>query len=471
VPFDAAYKLMATFHDLPVAAGGERMLRCFVKGAPDVLLARSASYIDVDGAARPLGEGRDLVLAENERLASEGMRVLAVARRDVPATAVEGHDDHLHLVAELELLALVGIVDPPRKEARDAIKLCKDAGIRVRMITGDHAVTAAAIAGQLGIEGRALTGAEFAAMTDEELNAAVEDIGVVARVAPEDKVRLVSTLKAQGNVVAMTGDGVNDAPALTRADIGVAMGITGTEVTKDAAEMILTDDNFATIVTAVQRGRALYDNLMKYVRVQMVFLAGFILTFVGAGIFTIADGQPLLPLQILWINFATDVVLALGLGFDAETPGLMQRRPRPTDQPVVPVPLGLRLGFAGLLIAIGTLSVVAWAEDRYGLATATTMGLVTTGLLHIAAAIEWRDPIHSIFNRATIANGRFNVLVLLAFVLTFLATTIGGLQRMLDTVELDGDQWRACLVAVIGYLVLAELGKFILRHTQKGAIA
>jgi Ca2+-transporting ATPase len=471
VPFDAAYKLMATFHDLPVAAGGERMLRCFVKGAPDVLLARSASYIDVDGAARPLGEGRDLVLAENERLASEGMRVLAVARRDVPATAVEGHDDHLHLVADLELLALVGIVDPPRKEARDAIKLCKDAGIRVRMITGDHAVTAAAIAGQLGIEGRALTGAEFAAMTDEELNAAVEDIGVVARVAPEDKVRLVSTLKAQGNVVAMTGDGVNDAPALTRADIGVAMGITGTEVTKDAAEMILTDDNFATIVTAVQRGRALYDNLMKYVRVQMVFLAGFILTFVGAGIFTIADGQPLLPLQILWINFATDVVLALGLGFDAETPGLMQRRPRPTDQPVVPVPLGLRLGFAGLLIAIGTLSVVAWAEDRYGLATATTMGLVTTGLLHIAAAIEWRDPIHSIFNRATIANGRFNVLVLLAFVLTFLATTIGGLQRMLDTVELDGDQWRACLVAVIGYLVLAELGKFILRHTQKGAIA
>jgi Ca2+-transporting ATPase len=471
VPFDAEYKLMATFHRM-TDAGGSPVVRCFVKGAPDVLLARSTHYLGADGvraALAPDDPGR--VLTENDRLAGEGLRVLAVARRDLDPQSFDPGADLLAEVADLEFLALVGIVDPPRKEARDAIALCKDAGIRVRMITGDHATTAAAIAGQLGIEGKALTGAEFAAMSDEQLLADVGDMGVVARVAPEDKVRLVSILKRQGNVVAMTGDGVNDAPALTRADIGVAMGITGTEVTKDAAEMILTDDNFATIVTAVQRGRALYDNLMKYVRVQMVFLAGFILTFVGAGIFTIADGQPLLPLQILWINFATDVVLALGLGFDAETPGLMQRRPRPTDQPVVPVPLGLRLGFAGLLIAIGTLSVVAWAEDRYGLATATTMGLVTTGLLHIAAAIEWRDPIHSIFNRATIANGRFNVLVLLAFVLTFLATTIGGLQRMLDTVELDGDQWRACLVAVIGYLVLAELGKFILRHTQKGAIA
>ena len=200
------------------------------------------------------------------------------------------------------------------------------------MITGDHATTAAAIAGQLGIEGRALTGAEFAAMPDEQLLAELDGIGVVARVAPEDKVRLVSILKEQGNIVAMTGDGVNDAPALTRADIGVAMGITGTEVTKDAAEMILTDDNFATIVTAVEGGRGLYDNLMKYVRVQMIMLAGFILLFVGAGIFDIANGTPLLPLQILWINFAIDVLLAFGLGLrradaraDAATPPIAGR--------------------------------------------------------------------------------------------------------------------------------------------------
>ena len=401
VPFDAEYKLMATFHRMD--DGGRPVIRCFVKGAPDVLLARSTRYFGEEGVTGELaGDARDRVLAENDRLAGEGLRVLAVARRDFDPDTFDPAGDLLGLVAELELLALVGIVDPPRKEAKDAIALCKAAGIRVRMITGDHATTAAAIAGHLGIEGRALTGAEFAALTDDELDAQVDEIGVVARVAPEDKVRLVSTLKGQGNIVAMTGDGVNDAPALTRADIGVAMGITGTEVTKDAAEMILTDDNFATIVTAVEGGRGLYDNLMKYIRVQMIMLAGFILTFVGAGVFTIADGVPLLPLQILWINFAIDVLLAVGLGFDAATPGLMERKPRSPDDPVIPRALGMRLGLAGLLIAVATLVVVDWAEGRHGLAIATTMGLTTTSLLHIAAALEWRDPSRSVFNRATV---------------------------------------------------------------------
>jgi Ca2+-transporting ATPase len=334
------------------------------------------------------------------------------------------------------------------------------------MITGDHATTAAAIAAQLGIEGRALTGAEFAALPDDELHDQVGDIGVVARVAPEDKVRLVSILKEQGNIVAMTGDGVNDAPALARADIGVAMGITGTEVTKDAGEMILTDDNFATIVAAVEGGRGLYDNLMKYVRVQMIMLAGFILTFVGAGVFDIADGVPLLPLQILWINFAIDVLLAVGLGFDEPSAGLMRRRPRSPDEPVIARALGVRLGVAGLLIAIGTLAVVAWGDDRYGLAVATTMGLVTTSLLHVAAALEWRDPRQSAFRRETIANGRFNMLMLAAVALTLLVTTLPLLQRIFDTVDLDGHQWRACLVAVAAYVALTEAGKFVLRRLQ-----
>ena len=334
VPFDAEYKLMATFHEMD--DDGSTVVRCFVKGAPDVLLARSTRYMATDGSSAPMAnEHRERVLSENDRLAGEGLRVLAVARRDFDPGSFDPAGDLLALVSDLELVALIGIVDPPRKEAKDAIALCHDAGIRVRMITGDHATTASAIAQQLGIEGRALTGAEFAAMPDEQLLAEVDDIGVVARVAPEDKVRLVSILKQQGNIVAMTGDGVNDAPALTRADIGVAMGITGTEVTKDAAEMILTDDNFATIVAAVEGGRGLYDNLMKYIRVQMIMLAGFILTFVGAGIFDIANGSPLLPLQILWINFAVDVLLALGLGFDAPSPGLMSRRPRSPSEPVI----------------------------------------------------------------------------------------------------------------------------------------
>ncbi len=457
VPFDAEYKLMATFHEI------EGAIRCFVKGAPDVLLARSTTYRDVDGANNPIDDKGQRALTENDRIASEGMRVLAVARRDFDPKTFDPDGDLLALVNELEFLALIGIVDPPRKEAKDAIAKCKDAGIRVRMITGDHATTAAAIAGELGIEGRAMTGAEFAAMPDEQLLGELDSIGVVARVAPEDKVRLVSLLKGQGNIVAMTGDGVNDAPALTRADIGVAMGITGTEVTKDAAEMILTDDNFATIVEAVEGGRGLYDNLMKYIRVQMIMLAGFILTFLGASIFNIANGAPLAPLQILWVNFAVDVVLAFGLGFDAPTPGLMKRKPRSPDDPVIGRALGARLGFAGLLISIGVLIVVSWGETRYGLLVATTMGFTTTALMHIVASLEWRDPYHSIFNRATIANGRFNLMVLLALVFTFMATTINGLERILETVDLTGAQWRACFLAVLGYLVLAELGKVIFR--------
>ncbi|MFC8923278.1 cation-translocating P-type ATPase [Cellulosimicrobium sp. NPDC057127] len=459
VPFDAEYKLMATFHEIDGA------IRCYVKGAPDVLLARSATFLTADGTTAPLDDdARARVARENDGLAREGMRVLAVARRDVARADLGG--DLLPLVRDLELLALVGIVDPPRREARDAITECKEAGIRVRMITGDHVTTAAAIAGQLGIEGRALTGAEFAAMPDAQLDAEVDSIGVVARVAPEDKVRLVDVLKRRGEVVAMTGDGVNDAPALARADIGVAMGITGTEVTKDAAEMILTDDNFATIVAAVEGGRGLYDNLMKYIRFQMVVLVGFILTFVGAGIFTIAAGTPLTPLQILWINFAIDVLLAIGLGFDAATPGLMRRRPRPPSEPVIGRALGVRLAVGGVLIAVGTLVAVAWGEANADLAVATTMGLTTMSLLHVVAALEWRDPYAGILSHETLANGRFVVLLLSSLGLTFLVTTLDGLERIFGTVSLDGGQWGVCALVALAFFVLVELGKLVLRHVR-----
>src|SRR5437764_2065779 len=214
----------------------------------------------------------------------------------------------------MTLLALVGIADPPRPQAKAAIATAHAAGIQGRMITGDHAVTAAAIAGQLGIKGRAITGAEFAAMSDDEAAVQIDGIGVIARVTPEHKVRLVDVLKRRGHIVAMTGDGVNDAPALKKADIGIAMGITGTEVSKEAAVMILTDDNFSTIVKAVELGRALYDNLKKYIRFQIAVLLGFIVAFLGASIFNVAEGVPFVPLQTLWINFTTDHFLAIGLG-------------------------------------------------------------------------------------------------------------------------------------------------------------
>jgi Ca2+-transporting ATPase len=470
VPFDSDYKLMATFHEME--EDGRKVVRCFVKGAPDVLLARSAHVRDADGSLLPAEEVRDRVLAENDRLAGEGLRVLAVAARDLDPAAFRPGEVLLGEVQDLTLLALVGIVDPPRKEAKDAIARCKEAGIRARMITGDHATTAAAIAAQLGIEGRALTGTEFAALTDEELEAQVEEIGVVARVAPEDKVRLVDILKRKGNVVSMTGDGVNDAPALKRADIGVAMGITGTEVTKEAADMILTDDNFATIVEAVEGGRGIYDNLMKYVRVQLIMLGGFILTFVGAGIFDVANGSPLTPLQILWINFAVDVLLAIGLGFDAPVPGLMQRAPRDASAPIVDRQLGTRLVVASVLMAVLALVVVAWGEDRYDLAVATTMGLTTLSLMHIVAALETREPTESIFTRYTIANRRFVQLIAAALVLTFLVTELRPLQRIFDTVSLTSSQWGICLLGPIVFLALAELGKFLgRREARPGELA
>ena len=462
VPFDSEYKLMATFHEMEEA--GHAVVRCFVKGAPDVLLARSSHIRDAEGSEIPVDAGRERVLAENDRLAGAGLRVLAVAARELEPADFHPEGSLLDEVQGLTLLALVGIVDPPRKEAGDAIAHCKEAGIRARMITGDHATTAAAIAAQLGIEGRALTGTEFAALSDDELDAQLDEIGVVARVAPEDKVRLVERLKAKGHVVAMTGDGVNDAPALKRADIGVAMGITGTEVTKEAGDMILTDDNFATIVTAVEGGRGIYDNLMKYVRVQLVMLGGFILTFVGAGLFDVAGGSPLTPLQILWINFAVDVLLAIGLGFDAPVPGLMRRRPRDASAPIVDRALGTRLAVASLVMAGLALSVVAWGEDRYDLAVATTMGLTTLSLMHVAAALEAREPTETIFSRYTVANRRFVQLIAAALVLTFLVTELGPLQRIFDTVSLTSSQWGICLIGPIAFLVIAELGKILDRR-------
>ena len=328
VPFDAAYKFMATFHEM-TDEKGRAVVRAYVKGAPDQLLARASNAISPDGGTVPVAQVRDRYMAENERLGAQGLRVMATAQRDFDPKKFDASADLLPLVSDLTLLALVGIVDPPRPEAKLAIEKAHAAGIQVRMITGDHAVTAEAIARQLGITGRAITGKEFAAMDDATVDREIDTIGVIARVAPEDKVHLVDILKRKGHVVAMTGDGVNDAPALKKADIGVAMGITGTEVSKEAAVMILTDDNFATIVRAVELGRALYDNLVRYIRYQMGQLFGFIATFLGASLFFIAEGIPFLPLQTLWVNFTVTVFLAVGLGYGKARDDLMLDAPRP----------------------------------------------------------------------------------------------------------------------------------------------
>jgi Ca2+-transporting ATPase len=370
--------------------------------------------------------------------------------------------DLIDQVRELTLLAMVGIVDPPRPEARVAIAECHDAGIQVRMITGDHATTAAAIAGELGIEGRAVTGTEFAAMSDEQLMRELDEIGVIARVAPEDKVRLVRLLKEKGNVVAMTGDGVNDAPALKTADIGVAMGITGTEVSKEAAVMILTDDNFATIVKAVEYGRALYDNLAKYIRFQMTSLVAFITAFLGAALFGIAGGIPFSPLQVLWINFAITVPIAIALGFDQPSPGLMERKPRPLLQPVLSRVQWLRIVFLALIMAAGTLLMEAYFGATEAVLVAT-LGATTFSLFHIFAGLSCRSETQTAFSRDLLADRRQVGLYGLSVLLTILATELGFLQRVLGTQSLDGQQWLLCVVVAASVLVADEVIKLVLR--------
>ena len=469
LPFDAAYKLMATFHTMKDASGHE-VIRCFVKGAPDQLLARAATVVDADAGPAPAdGEFRQRYLAENQRLGEQGLRVMATARKDFDPAAFDPRADLLPLVTGLELLALVGIVDPPRPTARASIATARRAGIRVRMITGDHAVTAAAVAGQLGIDGAVLTGAQFGAMSDQEALTKIEDVGVIARVSPEHKVRLVDVLRKQGQIVAMTGDGVNDAPAVKKADIGIAMG-TGTEVTQEAAVMILTDDNFSTIVKAVELGRGLYDNLARYIRFQMGGLFGYIATFLGASVFNIAEGIPLLPLQTLWVSFTMLSIQSVGLGYSKPAAGLMERPPLPPSRPILTRGILVWLAFVGLLMAIGTLSVISWADQAHGLAVARTMGMVTFALFTLFFSIESKDERDSAFSLDTFSDKTFRITTGGSFVLLVLSTVLGIFHTVMKTVTLDVVQWLICTAVALSVVAIAEIRKAILRRTAAKAV-
>jgi Ca2+-transporting ATPase len=462
VPFDSEYKFMATFHEMN--EGGRAIVRCYVKGAPDVLIGKGGSFRDPAGTIVPItDDNRHLALEANDRMAEGGERVMVVAQRDFDPASFDKDGNLLELVKDLTLLAMVGIVDPPRPEARDAIAKCKSAGIRVRMITGDHATTAGAIGKELGIEGRAITGAEFAAMGDDELQGQLGEIGVIARVAPEDKVRLVRMLQQSDNIVAMTGDGVNDAPALKSANIGVAMGITGTEVSKEAAVMILTDDNFATIVGAVEYGRALYDNLLKYLRFQMSTLIAYIAIFIGAGIFDIAGGIPLDPLQIIWLNFVIDVPIAIALGFDEPTGGLMDRSPRPVGAPVLSSANWVRLCVQGAVMTVGTLVAYQIGEANFDVAIASTMLLTTLSLYHLAAGLLARDQVNTIFRREFVPGSAQLRRYGFALAATILVTEIGFLQRIFSMVDLTLNQWGICLGIALTLVVVEELIKVFLR--------
>jgi Ca2+-transporting ATPase len=464
LPFDSAYKIMATFHRMEDESGRD-VVRCFVKGAPDQVLDRSSQHLDPELKVAAVDDDfRQRYLAENRRLGEQGLRVLATARKDFDPATFDAGADLLQLMDGLTVLALVGIVDPPRPQAKAAIAEAKAAGVQVRMITGDHAVTAEAIARELGIEGRAITGAEWAAMSDDEAYQAIDGIGVIARVTPEDKVRLVDTLKRKGHIVAMTGDGVNDAPALKRADIGIAMGITGTEVSKEAAAMILTDDDFSTIVKAVRIGRGLYDNLKKYIQFQMGALIGFITMFLGASIFNVANGVPLVPLQTLWVNFTTQVFMAVGLGYGEPAADLMERKPRPLDEKILPRELLVWLAFAGIVIGGTALGVIWWAENEHDVAVARTMGLTTFAIANVFLAFAVKDRVRSILSEETFADRKLLLATALSGVAILFGTELQIFNRILGTVSLTGEQWVICLLSAATILVASELQKLVLRR-------
>jgi Ca2+-transporting ATPase len=460
LPFDAAYKMMATFHAMKDEAGRD-VIRGYIKGAPDQLLARAKDAHGPDGSPVAIADIRDGYMTENERLGTQGLRVMATGQKDFDPATFDPDADLLPAIDGLTLLAMVGIVDPPRPAAKDAIAQAHAAGIQVRMITGDHAVTAGAIAHQLGIEGRAITGAEFRAMSDDEAKRQIDGIGVIARVSPEDKVHLVDILRAKGHVVGMTGDGVNDAPALKKADIGIAMGITGTEVSKQAAVMILTDDNYATIVKAVGLGRAVYDNLLRFIRFQMAGLFGYIATFLGSALLNILGGIPFLPLQTMWLNFTVNVFQAIGLGYGKPREGLMKVPPRPKEQRIIPRRLMTWLVFVGLVMAAGTLGVLAWAGNSYGDVVARTMGITTFSLFRLFSSLETADEDESLFGGSILANKPLLVATGLSVLTIILATEFGFLQRLLGTASLSIDQWAVCIVVPLSLIVIEEARKLL----------
>jgi P-type Ca2+ transporter type 2C len=462
LPFDPTYKLMATFHQVDI--DGRPVVRCFVKGAAPAVMERTTTMLSAGISIHWDGDLAGRAQANVERMAGAGQRVMAAAQRDLDVVDFDPEGDLLAHIQDLQMTALVGMVDPPRAESKAAVAEAQAAHIRVRMITGDDVTTGAAIAEQVGIDGEAILGADFAAMSDTERLARIDEIGVVGRVAPEHKVLLVETLKAKGDVVAMTGDGVNDAPAIKAADIGIAMG-SGTEVAKNAGRMILSDDNFATIVYAVEQGRKIFDNLTKYIRFVLVLLVVFVLTFLGASLFNIAAGAPFNPAQVLWIHFFVNAAFGFALGFDLETPGLMDRVPKPRGESVLTPRMMVTVGAAGLVITIGLLTMIELGTEYFhSESVGNSMAFTTFALCLVVAALECRFETGTILTTATFDSKQMNRAIIAEVILAVLTTQMDALRRLLDTTELNVREFGWALVPVVGLFVLWELGKFLARR-------
>jgi Ca2+-transporting ATPase len=488
VPFSSERKLMSTVHT--DAEQRERIL-VFTKGAPDVLLTRCTQEL-VGEAPRQLSEARRRTIAEiNADLAGRALRTLAVAYRSLPAAAFEIDDVDERVEHDLVFAGLVGMIDPPRDEARDAVARAKRAGVRPLMITGDHPGTAGVIDANLGsaASDRAVTGEELDRTTDDALDRMVRDVSVYARVNPEHKLRIVKALQRQGSVVAMTGDGVNDAPALKTADIGIAMGITGTDVSKEAADMVLADDNFASIVAAVEEGRAIFSNIRKFLRYLISSNIGEVMTmFFGVLLAKVIDldpvghGQgsgvvlPLLATQLLWINLVTDGAPALALGLDPADSGLMNVPPRSKSEAVITGRMWVGIFAVGIVMAAGTLFVLdaslpgGLVEGTRDMRYAQTMAFTTLMLFQLFNVFNARSDDASAFS-GLFTNVWLWAAVGLSLVLHVAVIYTPFLQQAFSTTSLSAADWLRCVAAASTVVWASELAKWLRRARMRRAAA
>jgi Ca2+-transporting ATPase len=454
IPFTSESKRMTTLHETregPVA---------FAKGAPEVLLATCTRQLSAAGETALDDAGREALLATAQKMASEALRVLAIARRSGATLANAEHD--------LTFLALVGMIDPPRPEAKRAVETCRRAGITPVMITGDHPLTAEAIARELGIlgDGQAVTGDELESMDDGDLERAVEQIEVYSRVSPLHKLRVVTALQRNGHSVAMTGDGVNDAPALKKADIGVAMGISGTDVAKEASAMTLTDDNFASIVSAVEEGRGVFANIKKYLMYLLAANLGEIGLLLGAAL--LGKPLPLSAVQILYVNLATDGLPALALSVDPPERDLMSRPPRSRSTGIFDRPVVTLISVGGAWSALVTLGLFSWAlSSGRVLAEAMTMTFATLVLIEFFKAYSFRSDRRSLLDRP-FANKWLNLAIVWELALVMLVVNVPFLQDAFGTTPLSLEDWAVVAGAAFTVVPVLELAKFGIRRREAG---
>lgn len=482
LPFSSERKLMTTLH---TDAKKRECLLVFTKGAPDALLGRCSFELVGEETRSLTPERRSEILKLNEELAAEALRSLGVAFRSIPPDAFQANGANESIEYNLVFAGLIGMIDPPREEAKNAVSQAKAAGIRPIMITGDHPVTATVIAAQLGIAGdkQVVTGAALEKLTNEELDRIVQEVSVYARVNPKHKLRIVKALQRGGEVIAMTGDGVNDAPALKTSDIGVAMGITGTDVSREAADMVLTDDNFASIVAAVEEGRAIFSNIRKFLRYLLSSNMGEVLVmFFGvlfANIIGLQAGDglivlPLLATQLLWVNLVTDGAPALALGVDPAGAQVMRRPPRAKGEHVITSEMWFGIAFVGVIIAVGTLLVIdaclpqGLIEGSGSILYAQTMAFNTLVLFSLFNVLNARSDKQSAFV-GLFSNKWLWSAILLSLLLQTAVIYAPFLQHAFSTVSLSLQDWLLCAGVASSVLWLRELSKLMQRTSNQAS--